>query len=251
MPSVRCRQTSATTSSGSCRRRRRSSFSRCCRCCARRALHENHVGVSPRACLAALVGLTLLSYLFLCDLRSLVLSAVPASGVSGAVRPAWQRQFAGSRRTCRLKRGYRRRRSCARRWRLFGINIARNAGVFDVAVGEGRYVRAANAVASLTPADAIVLSVQHSGSVRYYANRITLRYDWLQDDALDTALRDLTAKRLPRLSGRRRLGRERVSQPASRRQTARDTSWAPIARVNGQPEVRIFELQDGGPVPIQ
>ena len=55
--------------------------------------------------------------------------------------------------------------------------------VSGVAAFEQRHVRAANEVASRTPADAVVLSVQHSGSVRYYANRITLRYDWLKEDA--------------------------------------------------------------------
>ena len=96
-----------------------------------------------------------------------------------------------------------------------------------------------------------MLSVQHSGSVRYYANRITLRYDWLKDDALDAALRDVAAK------GRRaylvvddweeKEFRDRFS-PANR---AGRLDWAPIARVSGSPEVRIFEMQDGGPAPAQ
>ena len=95
----------------------------------------------------------------------------------------------------------------------------------------------------------MVLSVQHSGSVRYYANRITLRYDWLEDGALDAVLRDLAAK------GRRaylvvddseeKEFRARFS-PGNRAAQL----GAPLARVTGSPEVRIFELQDGGPAPI-
>ena len=121
-----------------------------------------------------------------------------------------------------------------------------NAGGF-----EQRHVRAANEVASRTPPEAIVLSVQHSGSVRYYANRTTLRYDWLEEGALDGALRDLAAK------GRRaylvvddweeKEFRDRFS--AANRAGRLD--WAPIARVPGSPEVRIFDLQGGGPAPAQ
>ena len=215
----------------------------------RHALRENHDGVSPRACLASVVGLTLLSYLFYATfdhwfyLRFL-LPAYPALFVLVAAAIRWvasklpvETRVPAAALVCATLA-------------LFGINIAINAGVFDVAVGEGRYVRAANAVASMTPADAVVLSVQHSGSVRYYANRITLRYDWLQEDALDAALRDLAAKRrrayLVVDDWEEKEFRARFS-PAHRA----GQLGAPIARVAGQPEVRIFELQDGGPAPIK
>jgi hypothetical protein len=126
---------------------------------------------------------------------------------------------------------------------LFGVKAAKDDSVFVQAAFEQRHVRAAGEIASRTPADAIILSVQHSGSVRYYANRITLRYDWLKDDALDSALRDLAAK------GRRaylvvddweeKEFRDRFS-PGNR---AGRLDWAPIARVPTSPEVRIYELQ--------
>jgi hypothetical protein len=46
----------------------------------------------------------------------------------------------------------------------------------------------------LTPPNAVILAAQHSGSVRYYANRITLRYDFLAPEGLDAALRELREK---------------------------------------------------------
>ena len=77
----------------------------------------------------------------------------------------------------------------------FGVNVARQEGVFEVATFEGSATFAPPTKSRRgRRADAIVLSVQHSGSVRYYANRITLRYDWLKEGALDAALRDLAAK---------------------------------------------------------
>ncbi|HET9466900.1 MAG TPA: hypothetical protein VFO48_00755, partial [Vicinamibacterales bacterium] len=125
----------------------------------------------------------------------------------------------------------------------FGVNIGRHEGIFNVAAYEGRHIRAANEVTARTPADAIVLSVQHSGSVRYYANRITLRYDWLSDTALDAALRDVAAK------GRRAYlvvddwEEKEFRARFSLANRAGRLDWAPIARVPSSPEVRIFDMQ--------
>jgi 4-amino-4-deoxy-L-arabinose transferase-like glycosyltransferase len=58
---------------------------------------------------------------------------------------------------------------------------------FRVAEGEARYVTAAEAARRL-PSDAVVISNLHSGSVRYYADRLTLRYEWLGLDAYAPAL---------------------------------------------------------------
>jgi len=215
----------------------------------RDALRETHADVSARTCLAALVGLTFLSYLFYAPfdhwfyLRFL-LPAYPALFVLLAAAIRWvaskipvEARVAAAAVLCAVIIP-------------FGVNIGRHAGIFAVAAYEGRHVRAANEVATRTPTGAVILSVQHSGSVRYYSNRITLRYDSLQDDALDAALRDLAAK------GRRaylvvddweeKEFRARFSAANGAAQLG-----APIARVSGSPEVRIFELQDGGPAPTQ
>jgi hypothetical protein len=134
---------------------------------------------------------------------------------------------------------------------LHGVNVGRDTGIFHTADFERRHIRAAAEVATRTPPNAVVLSVQHSGSVRYYANRMTLRYDWVPADQLDSAIRDLRDQGHPaylvvddweqkefqsRFSAANRLGR---------------LDWAPVARVTSNPEVRIFQLQDGGPATAQ
>jgi hypothetical protein len=58
---------------------------------------------------------------------------------------------------------------------------------FRVAQGEARY-RAAGEVARTLPPNAVIISNLHSGSVRYYADRLTLRYEWLGSDAYDAAV---------------------------------------------------------------
>jgi hypothetical protein len=207
----------------------------------REGLREDSPSVSARACLAALIGLTLLSYVFYATfdhwfyLRFL-LPAYPALLVLMVAALRW---LAGKMpveaRVPAIAL------ICAAMV-PFGVNAARREGVFNVAAYEGRHIRAAQEIASRTPADAIVLAVQHSGSVRYYADRITLRYDWLKDGALDTTLRDLTAK------GRRaylvvddweeKEFRARFSPSNQAAQLGE-----PIARVPSSPEVRIFELR--------
>jgi hypothetical protein len=129
---------------------------------------------------------------------------------------------------------------------LAGVNAGREAGIFRQAVYEQRHVRAAAEVASRTPQNAVVLSVQHSGSVRYYANRVTLRYDWLAAEGLDAALGDLEARGYrPYLvvdDWEEREFRARFSSSSRLGRLDR-----PVARVPGSPEVRVYELQDRGP----
>jgi hypothetical protein len=127
---------------------------------------------------------------------------------------------------------------------LYGVQVGRDAGIFHAAAYEQRHVRAAAEVASRTPQKAIVLSVQHSGSVRYYANRITLRYDWLPADELDAAVHELTTKGYsPYLVVDDWEQKEFQARFAPANRLGR-LDWAPIARVSGSPEVRIFQLQD-------
>ena len=198
--------------------------------------------VSARACLAAIVSLTFFSYVFYATfdhwfyLRFL-LPAYPALFVMLAAAFRWlalrlpmEARVPAVACACAVMI-------------LFGVKVAKDDSVFVQAAFEQRHVRAAAEVAARTPADAMVLAVQHSGSVRYYANRITLRYDWLKDDALDSALQDIAAK------GRRaylvvddweeKEFRDRFS-PGNR---AGRLDWAPLAQVPSSPQVRIYELK--------
>jgi hypothetical protein len=63
-------------------------------------------------------------------------------------------------------------------------------GVFRVQAVEARYPAAGRFAATL-PDNAVFLSNQHSGSLRYYANRLTLRFEWLDPDMYVTALDQL------------------------------------------------------------
>jgi hypothetical protein len=63
-------------------------------------------------------------------------------------------------------------------------------GAFRTQAFEARYQAAAR-FASALPDNAVFICNQHSGSLRYYANRLTLRFEWLEPDVYATALDQL------------------------------------------------------------
>ena len=207
--------------------------------------------VSPRACLGGDCRTDVPVVSVLRDLQSLVLSAVPASGVSGAVRPAGSGDSlagveaavrsagAGGRARVRGDDSVRRQRRPDER--ESSVSRPSSSGMSAPRTKSRHGRRPRRSCCRFSTAAACDTTPTES----------TLRYDWLEEGALDGALRDLAAK------GRRaylvvddweeKEFRARFS-PANR---AGRLDWAPIARVPGSPEVRIFDLQDGGPAPAQ
>jgi hypothetical protein len=216
----------------------------------RGALREDGTGFSARACLAAIICLTFLSYVFYANfdhwfyLRFL-LPAYPALFVLMAASIFWlARKLPLEARLPAVT-------AASLTIVLAGVNVARNAGIFNAAAYEQRHVRAAAEVRSRTPENAVVLAVQHSGSVRYYANRVTLRFDWLPPDQLDAAIHDLTAKGYqPYLVVDDWEQKDFQSRFGAANRMGR-LDWAPVARVAGSTEVRVFQMQDGGPAAEQ
>ena len=72
-----------------------------------------------------------------------------------------------------------------------GVRTAVDRSAFDLGRGERRYLDVARFIAGHTEPDAVILSVQHSGSLRIYADRLTLRYDALDPLWLDRVVAHL------------------------------------------------------------
>lgn len=70
---------------------------------------------------------------------------------------------------------------------LAGWGVWSGRAAFHVRAEESRYI-AAGRFATELPEDAVILCNQHSGSLRYYANRITMRFEWLEPDVYTEAL---------------------------------------------------------------
>jgi hypothetical protein len=61
-------------------------------------------------------------------------------------------------------------------------------GVFLPGEGERRYVTVAEHVARVTEPHSVIITGQHSGSIRHYAGRLTLRFEVLDEAWLDRAI---------------------------------------------------------------
>ena len=150
-------------------------------------------GVSPKVLVVGVTSAVWLCYLFYYSFDErfflrFLLPAWPMMSVATAAALAWISRPAPAR------------------WRpllvlTLGVAVAVvqwrsavNLGVFHWQEGEQRYVQVARAVASGTPPNAMLLAMQHSGSLRYYTHRPTLRYDELAPGLLDKAIADLEAK---------------------------------------------------------
>ena len=213
------------------------------------ALRRDERDVSIRATLVALVGLSAVSYIFYyvfgvwLYLRYL-LPALPvifilmAAGIRAicvrlplpAVAPA-----AVLLMCCCLP---------------FSIRFALDQRILNQYEFEQRHIKAAQSVAALTPPTAMILAVQHSGSIRYYSGRTTLRYDYVPADGLDAAIAELYAKGYrpfividdwEETDFRNRFGKSnRVGR----------LDWRPLMRVLTNPEVRIYD-PEGRATPAQ
>lgn len=71
------------------------------------------------------------------------------------------------------------------------VTFNRHLHFYENGEQEQRYVDAGVFVDRMTPPNAVILSMQHSGSIRYYSGRLTLRYDWLDPVWLDRAIEAL------------------------------------------------------------
>ncbi|MBI4487014.1 MAG: hypothetical protein HY655_13480 [Acidobacteria bacterium] len=71
---------------------------------------------------------------------------------------------------------------------LLGLDTASARGVFALWRGERKYADVARFIEEQTDPRAVLVSMQHSGSLRLYTGRLTLRYDVLEPNRLDHAV---------------------------------------------------------------
>jgi hypothetical protein len=77
---------------------------------------------------------------------------------------------------------------------IHGLATARERWVFNLGHTERRYAAVARIVDEHTEPDAVILTSQHAGTIRYYARRETLRFDFLDPAWLDRAVAWLAAE---------------------------------------------------------
>jgi hypothetical protein len=123
------------------------------------------------------------------------------------------------------------------------VDEAKDRGAFRLQRQEARYPKVGDFIAGHTPENAIVFAVQHSGSVRYYSGRKTLRWDVLDAAWLVGALDWLRARGFePYLA----IEDSEVDGFRTRFAGARPAAldWPPLAETRSAARVRIFRFSD-------
>lgn len=200
------------------------------------------VRMNARRCLASLAALTLISYIFYSpfELWTYLRFLLPAYPTLFVLMAAGIRSMCG-----RLPIAMRAPVAML----ITTVCVAssfvfvRDQFILSTRAFEQRHIRAAEEVARLTPETAIIICAEHSGSLRYYAHRITLRFDALNEEGLDATLAELRAK------GRQPYivvddweeGAFRKRFAATNRMGRLD--WTPIATTRTNPEVRLYSTE--------
>jgi hypothetical protein len=121
---------------------------------------------------------------------------------------------------------------------------SREKGVLGLSFVEERYVTVARYVARALPERTAFICVVHSGSLRYYAQRETLRFDWLEGGRLEPLL-----ERLERRGYRPYILLEEREEAPFRDRFAAATrlgalDWPPVARMESPEVVSIWDPRD-------
>jgi hypothetical protein len=117
-------------------------------------------------------------------------------------------------------------------------------GALMARVVEQRYVDVGRFVDAMLPTNSIFIAKLHAGSIRYYANRLTINYEWLEPRWLDAAVKELTARGYHPF-----IALEEDEEAAFRERfaglnTLASLDWPPVAVRREPVRVRIYDPAD-------
>jgi hypothetical protein len=126
-----------------------------------------------------------------------------------------------------------------------GVALSTDRGAQLQWIAEQRYITVGKYIASSFSERAVLICMQHSGGIRYYAGRITVRYDVMRSTDLD-----LVVSELRRLGYAPYLVLDDWEEPQFRQRFEGQSvlaglAWAPIARLDHD-RVRIYDTTHRG-----
>jgi hypothetical protein len=107
-----------------------------------------------------------------------------------------------------------------------------------------RFAVVAEYVRDELPQNAIVLSMMHSGSVRYYAHRPTLRWDWLAPEWLESSVEFLAQSGYHPFLLIDDWERPRFVERFGSHSSWGALDWAPVATYRGNVRAELFDLKE-------
>jgi Oligosaccharyl transferase STT3, N-terminal len=115
--------------------------------------------------------------------------------------------------------------------------------MFRTKEAESRYIAVGKYIGSSSPPQTLVISMQHSGSIRYYGNRKTVRYDWMNGRTLTDAIDWMQSTNRSAL-----IVLEDWEEPRFRTrfqgQAWGSLDWPPRAEFESSPRVRVYDPLD-------
>lgn len=121
------------------------------------------------------------------------------------------------------------------------LHVARARQVFALQSLESRFVQTGRYARLALPSNAVVLSVQESGAIRYHGARLTMTWDVVSD--VDAAVRWLASANRPVY-----LALEDAEEAAFRRRFAGQAlgalDWPPMSEIHARVRVRIYDVRD-------
>jgi hypothetical protein len=126
-------------------------------------------------------------------------------------------------------------------WSLVKSN---ELGVFAVQRSERRYAVVGASAAQVLPPSAAVLSVNHSGSLRRYASRQTLRWDLVEPDRLDFTIGVLERRGYSTFIALDEFEEEPFRQRFSRDSSLGRLDWPPLLEYPGPIRVRVYSVAE-------
>lgn len=209
----------------------------------RRSLREDEARSSARAGLAALIIFTMLSYVFYSVFDAwfylrFLLPALPAVFIL---------TVAGIRSLGLLMPLSLRTPTAAILYLVligYSLKAGVDWGIPGQRASEQRYVKAARYVERFTTPNSVFIATQHSGSLRYYANRRTLRWDTLPQGRLDWAIRELKEAGYRPYILLDHTEEPRFVARFAARNAAGKLDWRPVADIKGNTDVRIYDPDD-------
>jgi hypothetical protein len=126
------------------------------------------------------------------------------------------------------------------------VNAAARRGVFAIRHSEERYRTIGLSLGHALPPRSVVLSVVESGSLRWYGNVLTVRWDLIPDDRLDATVAILQSKGYPTY-----ILVEEGEEPQFKARFAQASvlgrlDWPPAFEYHGNWRVRVYRVADQG-----
>jgi len=126
-----------------------------------------------------------------------------------------------------------------------GLQYARQKGTFEQQQWEAKYQRAGTMVAERTDANSVIFAGLYSGSVRYYAGRVTLTYFKLDPDWLDRAVAWFDTQGIHPYALLEPFEIDEFKSKFSSKNTLGGLPMKPSAIIDGSTKIYFFDLQRG------